>query len=327
MPQGEAKAAFEKEAFAAVCRHELMQKEIEHLYALFEEAEIPYIPLKGSILRGYYPSPWMRNSCDIDILVRPEDHGRAKELLLSRGYHFFVENAINAAFDAPSGIHFELHYRLVKENVLPVAAKLLNNAWEYAHPASDEGFRYELSNPVFYLYHIAHMAKHYLHGGCGIRPYLDLWILTKRVSHDPTARMALLEECGLASFALAAENLTNAWFGEEEKTQIAKEMEAFVLAGGVYGTVKNHISVQQAKRGGKVRYALSRIFISYDTLKYSYPVLKKHKWLYPFCQVRRWFRLVFLGGFKRSVRSLSLNQSIDAGARNETSAHLKELGF
>lgn len=321
------KSAFEKEAFATVCHYELMKKDIQFLCALFDEVKIPYLPLKGTVLREYYPSPWMRNSCDIDILVKPEDHARAKAVLLEKGYRFCVENAINAAFDSPSGIHFELHYRLVKETVLPLAAKTINNAWLYAEPVAENSLCYKMSDPVFYLYHIAHMAKHYLQGGCGMRPFLDLWILNHCVEHDEAARKNLIAECNLAAFSAAAEALSEVWFGDGVQTKTTLDMERFVMEGGVYGTVKNNISIQQAKKGGKLRYALARIFIPYDTLKYTYPVLQKHKWLLPVCQIRRWFRLVFGGGIKRSMRKLSLNSSISADKKRDTNRHLKELGF
>ncbi len=48
-----------------------------HFYAAIcdtlERTEISYIPLKGSVIKDLYPEPWMRTSCDIDILVHEED--------------------------------------------------------------------------------------------------------------------------------------------------------------------------------------------------------------------------------------------------------------
>ena len=54
--------------------------EYENLCSAFEKAQIPFLPLKGSVIRKYYPEAWMRTSCDIDILVHDEDVGRAKEI-------------------------------------------------------------------------------------------------------------------------------------------------------------------------------------------------------------------------------------------------------
>ena len=43
-----------------------------------------------------------------------------------------------------------------------------------------------MTDEMFYFYHIAHMAKHFEEGGCGIRPFIDLWTLDniKDVDHD-----------------------------------------------------------------------------------------------------------------------------------------------
>ncbi|MBO4954226.1 MAG: nucleotidyltransferase family protein, partial [Clostridia bacterium] len=33
---------------------------------------IDFMPLKGAVIRQYYPEPWMRTSCDIDIHVKKD---------------------------------------------------------------------------------------------------------------------------------------------------------------------------------------------------------------------------------------------------------------
>lgn len=93
------------------------------------------------------------------------------------------------------------------------------------------------------------------------------------------------------------------WFGGAAPTAVTDQMTSYILRGGLYGSMENRITVQQQKQGGKLRYAASRIFLPYDTLKHHYPVLEQHRWLTPLMEVRRWGKLVFCGGLKRSVRS------------------------
>lgn len=50
---------------------------LQKIEAALNEEQIPYIPLKGSVLRNLYPAPEMRTSCDIDVLVHEEDIERA----------------------------------------------------------------------------------------------------------------------------------------------------------------------------------------------------------------------------------------------------------
>ena len=45
----------------------------KELKEALEKAEIPFLPLKGSVIRKYYPEPWMRTSCDIDLLIHKEE--------------------------------------------------------------------------------------------------------------------------------------------------------------------------------------------------------------------------------------------------------------
>lgn len=327
LTDAQARAAFEKESFTALYRYEMLERELASLSSLFEKARLAFMPLKGAVLRGFYPTPWMRNSCDIDILVKGEELETARALLLENGYVGVGEGTHDVSFTSATGVHLELHYRLIEERILSDAAKILNDPWKHAHPVRDGAYRYEMTDAAFYLYHIVHMAKHYLLGGCGIRPFLDLWVLNHLVPHDSAARAALLAHAKLTDFARVSESLSEAWFAGAAHSPVTEEMEQFVLVGGVYGNVENRVFIQQAKEGGKLRYALSRIFIPYENLKIYYPVLKKHKWLLPVCHVRRWWRLVFCGRFQRSMREFHVNASRSAEDAEKTALHLKDLGF
>lgn len=328
LPESEkAKAVFEKECFTALYHYKDLCAALAELKGLFEKNAILHIPLKGSVLRDLYPTPWMRNSCDIDILVHEEDLPRAKELLLTAGYTSFSATAHDVSFDSPNGVHLELHFRLLEEGVSDTMQSVLSEVWTHATPKAGALYEHVLSDDFFYYYHIAHMAKHYLHGGCGIRPFLDLWMLRHRIFFDEGRREALLKAGGLLSFAKAAEALSEVWFGEESHTPITEKMEAFVLSGGVYGSEENRITVGQVRSGGKLGYALSRIFLPYHTIKYHYPVLQKHKWLLPFCEVRRWCKLIFLGGARRSAKELKTNSAIDASITRDIKHHISDLGL
>ena len=63
LPDGsEARKRFLQERNMAVYRYEQQQYELEQICAVLEDAKIPFIPLKGSVIRQYYPEPWMRTS-------------------------------------------------------------------------------------------------------------------------------------------------------------------------------------------------------------------------------------------------------------------------
>lgn len=52
---GEIKAKFQKQMMIAVYRYEKINYELGRLRKVLNEAKIPFIPLKGSVLRKYYP--------------------------------------------------------------------------------------------------------------------------------------------------------------------------------------------------------------------------------------------------------------------------------
>ena len=75
----EAQKRFLRERNMAVYRYEQIQHEFEQICDVLVKAEIAFIPLKGSVIRPLYPEPWMRTSCDIDILVKEENLSAAIE--------------------------------------------------------------------------------------------------------------------------------------------------------------------------------------------------------------------------------------------------------
>ena len=86
-------AKVQKQQLVAVYRYEQLNYEFQRLCNTFEEAAIPFIPLKGSVIRRYYPESWMRTSCDVDILVHEEDLENAKQAIISKlGYDLNEED-------------------------------------------------------------------------------------------------------------------------------------------------------------------------------------------------------------------------------------------
>lgn len=291
------------------------------------EAEgIDFLPLKGSVLRDAYPEPWLRTSCDLDILVRGEELERASQLLQERlGYRYRGRSPHDLLLDSPLGVHLELHFSVMEDFISERSAALLSGIWEYAVAAPGKKFQKILPDPLFYYYHMAHMAKHFVNGGCGIRTVLDVWILTHRVNHDPQARDALLEQGGLLTFARGAERLAEIWFSGASADALSGHMHRYIFDGGVYGNLQNRVSINQTREGGKLRYALSKIILPYDIMKHYYPVLQKYPLLTPVYQVVRWCRLLFCGGVRRSVRELQVNAAVSRDQNMTAGKLLKYL--
>lgn len=313
----------------AVYRYGTLNYELTTLSDALEKAKIPFLPLKGSVIRKYYPEPWMRTSCDIDVLVHAEDLQRAISYLADNlGYRSGRQNSHDVSMLAQGGGHIELHYDLLEDGNANSAAAVLKNIWDTAVKQAGCNYQYEMSDEMFYFYHIAHMAKHFVStGGCGVRPFLDIWVLNHRVDFDRKKRAKLLEDGGLAVFAEQAELLSEIWFGNAKHTEVTKSMEEYVLRGGVYGTNENRITLQQQKQGGRIKYAVSKIFISYNELEFHYPILHKYRFLTPVMEVRRWGKLIFCGHLKRTAKELRYNNAISKDAAEEAQRLLKSVGL
>ena len=105
------------------------------------------------------------------------------------------------------------------------------------------------------------MANHFTLGGCGARTLLDLYLLNNPARYERAKIDLMLTECDFVEFERAMRELSEAWFGAGERGELLLDVEEYILTGGVYGTAGNRIAVSQVKRGGRVRYLLSRIFI------------------------------------------------------------------
>ncbi len=308
---------FREAQYKALLRYERMERDLERVKAVFAQEQIPFIPLKGAVLRRYYPEPWMRTSCDVDILIHEDDLPRA-ERALCRTLSFALDGRtpVDTGFRSESGIHFELHYNLIADEYAPHAGGVLKTVWDTA--AADGDFCYRMSDEMLYFYHIAHMAKHIINGGCGVRPFADLWLLRYRAGFDREACTALLQKGRLARLAEGCEALSEVWFGNQDHTEVTRLLEDYIISGGIYGNVANMVAVQENQRGGKAGYLLSRIFVPYIRLRNVYPVLRRHKWLTPVMEVRRWIDMVKGGRMNQTISEL---QSLQKGDNQ----NIKEL--
>ena len=318
----------ENEILRAVFRYERLNHDYKKLCSALEAAEIPFIPLKGSVLRAYYPEPWMRTSCDIDVLVHREDLERAISCLTDvLKYTEHEKGTHDVSFFSPLKNHVELHFDLVEEGTANNAIEILCSVWDDVSLHGDSEYWCEMSDAFFYFYHIAHMAKHFELGGCGVRPFIDLYILEHMELADRVERDKLLERGGLLKFARAARELSLVWLEGKEYDGLSLKMQNFLLHGGAYGSFDNRVALHQKKKGGRIGYMLSRAFIPYERLVRYYPVLEKHRWLMPFMQVRRWFMLLRPDVAKMAKKEIAVNGRMDGSVADQMNNFLDEIGL
>lgn len=312
--------------FAAVKRYENIRHEQEQIYDLFEQEQIMYVPLKGSVIRKYYLEPWYRTSCDIDILIRPEDLDRACELLVSR-LHYSEEarHYKDVSLYSPSNVHLELHFMILEHN--DTMDKVLGRVWEYVRPVSEGGFQYEMT-PEYFLFHIfVHMAYHFTGGGCGVRAFADVWLLSKHMEFNENVLNHFCQECDICRFVEMARRLVSVWFEDAKHDELTLEMEYYVMRGGAYGTDETFMVAQKTKTKGTFRFILERLFMPYVDLCILYPRLKRIPILYPFYTVVRWCTVLKGDVFTRVTGEVKLNGEIEQRKVEELKSLFGKLGL
>ncbi len=287
----EVSVAFQKQLMTSLYRDSQREYAINLTCELLEKAHIPHILLKGTVLRHLYPQTWMRTSCDIDILIKKTDADMVQKVLCDAGFSRFEDKSTHDYnYVAPNNVIVEMHYTLTQDGKITSCDALLESVWDL-YSSLDDGYnyRYSLTSELFVIYHLTHMGRHLLHGGCGIRPFLDLWLINRQQKIDFTKLNELLSQCNLSKLYDISTELGKVWLEGYKHSDNTRVLSKYVLNGGVYGTTKNAAKVKAASGIGKIHSFINIMFLSKDRLKVLYPELEKYPKLYPFFQAKRWF--------------------------------------
>lgn len=325
--ESEVSKKFKKQQMLAMLRRERLDYELAEIRGVFERAKIRFLPLKGAVISSLYPTPWLRTSCDIDILVDEASLDACVALLSEQlGYRAqALRDYHDLSLYAPSGVHLELHFSLMEKN--EQINRELSRVWEFASPIAEGAFEHRMTNEYLLFHTVAHAAYHFSYGGCGIRPILDLFLMREKLDIDEGVLLAHLRACSLEPFYESVVALSERWFGTAEPTVLTDAMQEYLLSGGVYGSLENRVSAAQGRQGSRGAYLLRRIFLPYSSLCLQYPVLKRHKYLMPICAVRRWCRLIFLGKARRSMYEIRTSTQMSEEKVDRTAELMERLGL
>lgn len=293
----------------ATYRYLQLSVAFKEISEVLEKEKIPFLPLKGTVLRKYYPDPSLRTSSDIDVFIRKEDLDRAVKVF-TEAYSYkviIIGDEHDVSLMTPSGVHLELHYRLIEK--MRKSEKILENIWEYAVKTEGSEYHYRMPSEYFLFYHVVHMARHFIYGGIGIKPVIDIFFIKNGMNVDNEKAYDLLKKAELYTFTREIENLFDVWFNGKEHTALSKELHKYILLSGTYGNFNNFAVVSQIQNGGKIKTVLKRIFLPYSELKTFYPILVKHPILTPIYQIRRWIRILFFSR-KKVKQEISSNLSV-----------------
>lgn len=303
-------------------RYGINDYETGRIKSIFESERIPYIILKGERLRALYSEPYLRQSCDIDVLVKKEDVKRAGEVIEKQvGATLTEEKQHDNSYLTDSGVSIELHYHYGDKFGCD---ELLSATWENAKKVDGE-YGLNMDDDLFNAYLMFHAANHFKNGGCGVKTFIDFYLLSKVKGYSANTGKEILEKIKLYDFAVNVYALSNAWFNDGESNETLEMMGEFVIEGGVYGTVKQKTEVDSAKNGKK--YYKRRIFLPRSEMKLRYKKLEKYPFLLPYYTVKRWFSLLSKKKIDKIKKEMDYKNSVTSDKAIKMEKMLKNLGL
>lgn len=278
---------WEERMVKAVRKVILFDAERKKLCAWMDRERIWYLPLKGIILKEYYPSIGMRQMSDNDILFDADAWERVEKHMLSEGYETeSVGNGNHDVYQKAPVYNFEMHrslygkghderwveyYSDIKNRLLSdqpeVVCDAVYGASENTTANQTESANggnsscgYHMSDEDFYIYITSHAYKHYSGSGTGIRTLLDFYayLKAKEKTLDFDYIKAECRKLGISDFEKHNRRLCWKVFSSQqiydrasfEQSLSADEMEMlkYYLSSGVYGTFERMVANRMEKQ-------------------------------------------------------------------------------
>ncbi|MBT1166435.1 nucleotidyltransferase family protein [Bifidobacterium simiarum] len=264
----------------------------ESILADFRNAGLSWLPLKGIVTATYYPQPGLRSMGDQDLVFgftqyddalgawrfrgndaderqakEIEASGLAKSIMEAHGYRKRTEWERELSY-IRDGLHFELHRCIVTDTERSqgyyddAMNRYYANPWQLAIP-DDEGsgnsedghaggFHFRPDDE--YVFHIAHMMKHYRSSGFGLRFLADEAVFCRRFGGTGDGNTgerfdwdyihAELRKLELDQFETMVRSLSLALFDHPHDWRrhvgpSERQLFAEIIESGVYGTKRN----------------------------------------------------------------------------------------
>ena len=173
------KEPLKKRVMSGIFRTMTQVQELQEMESRFEAAGIVNQPMKGARMKFIYPSPQMREMSDIDVLIGQEDRKKAGEVLSRMGYALSQDIKHHEIYVKKPFMVVEAHRAMYDRTVDENQYQYFS---DFSRAVLREGclYTYDFNREDFYVYLIAHMAKHFYTMGCGIRNLLDIYVYQEK---------------------------------------------------------------------------------------------------------------------------------------------------
>ncbi len=302
--------SFLSDIFLSVNRAEILSE----ICGRFKNAEIPFICMKGSVFRNYWPVPELRSMGDTDIIIHTGDREKANDIFLNdMGFKRMIDN--HAVWTYWLGkIEFEVHDHMFYECLANSVdyIEYFDEIWTHiVHDkvfGVDSDYLFVPEDNIHFLYLMAHTAKHIINGGVGFRAFMDMVFITRQKNLDWIWLEKELRKLKLYNFTEICFALCRKWFGTDMPLESSALSDEFfesvtekMFRDGVFGlNNEDNIGAHSAKeiRRSVCPYWITAIIL---TFKKIFPPYKDMQlipwyswvdgkpWLMPAAWIYRWF--------------------------------------
>ncbi len=298
----------------SIMRTLVQVSELNKIVDSFEKAQIRNQPMKGSCMKFMYPSPEMREMSDIDILIDVDQMKKAGDKLVELGYAKYGEAIHHDEYYKQPYMFVEAHCAMYDKNT-DVGQYDYFKSFSRAVLREGMKYTYDFNHNDFYVYLLAHMAKHFYLAGCGIRNLVDIYVYLEKYGKelDRVYIDAELQKCGILDFAYHVEELAYIWLEKRSSNSFYDDLFRYMLDCGLFGKQENalwHRFAKDPNSNSKVsRFQLKRMYyfppVSY--MSEDYPWLVKLPFMLPLTWILRFI--------KREFRATDVQQ--DKGIRRQ----------
>lgn len=270
----------------------IQASDCREISARLEDAGIWHMPLKGSVMKEYYPAFGLREMSDVDILFDPSRAGDVRGIMKGLGFSAYdFGTCHHDEYHREPVSNVEMHRNLVVTWLNPAMCDYFYDVRDKMILDDGKNYTYHFSPEDFYLHITAHTLVHYSEGGTGLRSLLDEYVYVRKFSGSMNWDYIQREtgKIGITEFESDLRTLAMNLFGDGELNDSCRNMLGRIIGAGVYGhheTYTKHL-IAGVFGGSRLRYLLAKIFPPFSKVKYMSPHVWKHKYLYPLFVIRR----------------------------------------
>lgn len=310
------RTAFNNYHLSEITRMITINNEREMLYEELDDAGIKYMPLKGLIIKHYYPLESMRQMSDNDILFDSSRRDDVARIMKEYDYKPIATGENSDDYFKEPYCTFEFHRTLFfKEHDF---CPTFDDLWDRASVNSEHPYMYDMGLDDVYIYSVCHMYKHFSTAGCGIRFLADHYLFLKQESDklDWDYINSFFDKYGILQYEQESRNLAFKLFDEQELNDDELSLLQTYINCGIYGDGKINLTrkLEQFSTDGsadnaKKKYLLYRLFPPKKKMVADYRVLEKKPYLLPLYYVLRFFKGLF--NSKDTIKEIKAVNKID----------------